>query len=77
MLIVVALLSYVPIYFMVNNALRTGPEMQVSPLALVTSPKWENFSFAWEASGYAYPRTFLIVGVSVLGIAITDRKSVV
>lgn len=74
-LIVVALLSYIPIYFMVNNALRTGPEMQVSPLALVTSPKWENFSFAWEASGYAYPRTFLIVGVSVLGIAITTLAS--
>ena len=29
---VVALLTYVPIYFMVNNALRTGPEMQVVPV---------------------------------------------
>ena len=74
-LAVLALLSYVPIYFMVNNALRTGPEMQTAPFAPTTSPKWDNFLFAWEASSYAYPRTFLIVGVSVLGIAITTLAS--
>lgn len=74
-LAVVALLSYVPIYFMVNNALRTGPEMQVAPFALPSAPRWENFAFAWEASGYAYPQTLLIVSVSVLGIAVTTLAS--
>lgn len=74
-LAVVALLSYVPIYFMINNAVRSGTEMQTAPFALATAPKWENFLFAWESSGYAYPRTLVIVAVSVLGIAITTLAS--
>lgn len=72
---VVALLTYVPIYFMVNNALRTGPEMQTAPFAPTSHPNWENFAMAWQASSFAYPRTFLIVGLSVLGIAITTLAS--
>lgn len=71
----IALLTYVPIYFMINNALRTGPATQSSPFALVTDPRWENFSLAWTASGYAYPRTFVVVGLSVLGIAVTTLAS--
>ncbi|GAA1854257.1 carbohydrate ABC transporter permease [Microlunatus capsulatus] len=71
----VALLSYVPIYFMVNNALRSGPEMQTSPFAPTSAPRWQNFQFAWEASGYAYPRTLLVVGLAVLGIAVTTAAS--
>lgn len=74
-LAVVALLTYVPVYFMVNNALRSGPEMQGSPFGLPKAPRWQNFAYAWESSGYAYLHTFFIVGVSVLGIAFTTLAS--
>lgn len=74
-LTVVALLCYVPIYFMVVNALRRGPETQASPFGLPTELRWENFAFAWQASGFAYPKTLLIVAVSVIGIAFTTLAS--
>lgn len=74
-LAIVALLTYVPVYFMVNNALRSGPEMQGSPFGLPKAPRWQNFAYAWESSGYAYLHTFFIVGVSVLGIAFTTLAS--
>lgn len=74
-LVVVALLTYVPVWFMLTNSVRTGPEMQVSPFGLPSSPRWENLTFAWEASKDAYLSTFFIVTVSVLGIALTTLAS--
>ncbi|WP_420112992.1 carbohydrate ABC transporter permease [Pseudactinotalea sp.] len=74
-LTVTALLCYVPIYFMIVNALRGGPETQAAPFALPEAPRWENFVFAWQASGFAYPKTLMIVAVSVVGIAITTLAS--
>ncbi len=74
-LFVVALLCYLPIYFMIVNALRGGPETQASPFGLPLDPRWENFVFAWQSSGFAYPRTLLVVGVSTLGIALTTLAS--
>lgn len=74
-LIVIAVLTYVPVYFMIINALRSGPELQAAPFTPPSAPKWENFVFAWQASGFAYPRTFFIVGVSVIGIAVTSLAS--
>lgn len=74
-LLLVAALSYVPIYFMINNALRDGSALADSPFRLVTHPKWSNFSFAWDASKYAYARTIFIVLISVVGIALTTLLS--
>ena len=74
-LLAVAILTYVPIYFMLNNSLRNGTELATSPFALVTHPHWKNFAYAWQSSGFAYPRTFFIVGLSVLGIAATTLLS--
>ncbi|MBA8795535.1 ABC-type glycerol-3-phosphate transport system permease component [Friedmanniella endophytica] len=74
-LAIIAVLTYVPAYFMIDNALRSGPAMQASPFALATEPKWHNFSLAWQASSFAYPGTIFIVVVSVVGIAITTLAS--
>lgn len=74
-LLFVAILTYIPVYFMLDNSLRNGTELATSPFALVTHPHWENFSYAWQSSGFAYPRTFFIVGISVLGIAVTSLLS--
>lgn len=74
-LLAVAVLTYVPVYFMLDNSLRNGTELSTSPFALVTNFHWENFAYAWESSGFAYARTFFIVGISVLGIAITTLLS--
>lgn len=74
-LLVLAVLTWVPAYFMINNAFRRGTDTQTAPFALLTEFRWQNFVAAWQASGYAYPGTFFIVAVSVLGIAITTLAS--
>lgn len=74
-LLVLAILTWIPAYFMINNALRRGAETQASPFELVTDPRWQNFVYAWQASGFAYPGTMIIVAASVVGIAITTLAS--
>lgn len=70
-LLIVAVLSYIPAYFMLSNSLRDGAAIGASPFGLPTKPIWQNLAYAWEASRFAYPRTAVIVIVSVFGIALT------
>lgn len=70
-LLIVAVLSYIPAYFMLSNSLRDGAAIGASPFGLPTKPIWQNLAYAWEASRFAYPRTAIIVIVSVFGIALT------
>lgn len=74
-LFVIAVLALFPIYFMIDNALRTGPETTASPFALATKPLWHNFILAWQASSGAYVQSTVVVSVSVLGIAVTTLLS--
>lgn len=70
-LAVLALLTFIPLYFMVSNSLRSGPELAASPFGIVSKPLFENYAHAWAASSFAYVRTFFVVIASVLGTSVT------
>jgi len=68
----VALFVLVPVYILVNTALKPSGD-RTSPLLPPTSPEWGNFPAAWEQASLGsalVSSTFVTVGTIVLLIAI-------
>ena len=76
-LLSVALLSIVPLWWMISTSLKTKPEIYLYPPTLwPVVPQWHNYVDAWTADGMRFTRwtlnTLLIAGVVLVGVLLTS-----
>lgn len=76
-MIVVGLIFIFPALFVLINAFKSGPEINLQPLALPTSFYLDNFFKAWEQTKFPEVlfNTFLITSLSVLGIVFVSATA--
>ena len=59
-----------PVFFMVNSALRKDSDFAANPMSLARDPYWENFSKVWQGGAFAtyFKNSVIITGGSLVVI---------
>ncbi|WP_246303007.1 carbohydrate ABC transporter permease [Paenibacillus plantarum] len=77
LLIVIAALFFIPVYYLIVTTFKTPDEATFSPLSLPTHFNVDNYILAWKTM--RFPRVFLntliVTGVSVVGIILLSSMA--
>ena len=61
-----------PVFFMLNSALRKDQDFALNPMKLARNPYWDNFSKVWQGGAFAtyFKNSVIITSGSLLVILV-------
>jgi len=74
-LLLLLLFNLLPIYFIIENSVKSPIEFATSTLAFPKSFQWSNYAVAWEKISMSLLNTSVIIGVSVFALVVFSAMS--